>query len=276
VLWSQSFSGCSHPDRLTVTLDGRAIYVPCKESDKVFVIDAETKQVLARLDVPDRPHNTFLGESGRYVYLSARSNPTMYLADSATHTIIKRVPGFSSPIRPFSVERREKYFFANLTETLGFGVGDIDGGRVLMEIEQMTPAERLAHPEADSGRPHGSSPYSHGIAVRPGTTEVWFLDDAWGYLYVYDFGALPERPRHLASVPLFERIDEKWNTLHWRWVAFSIDGRYCYPSNGSVVDAALRRVIEPRVSPSEKLIEIDFQGGRPVRVSGQNGGVYPP
>ena len=41
---------------------------------------------------------------------------------------------------------------------------------------------------------------------------------------------------------LFDAIDQPWGKDHGnRWVAFSIDGKYCYPSDGSVIDAEARQ-----------------------------------
>jgi len=44
---------------------------------------------------------------------------------------------------------------------------------------------------------------------------------------------------------------------------------------GAVVDAARRRLTDMKITASDKMLEVDFRGGVPVAVSGQNGGVYP-
>lgn len=274
ILWEVNIHkefGYHHPDRLTITRDGRALYVPCKRADKMMILEAATGRRLREFARPGNPHNTFTGERGRYIYCAGRSHDTMYVADPKTHRVVKKIGPFSSPIRPFSVNESETYFFANLTETLGFGVGDIAAGTVLCEITRKTPHERLARREAFAGYPHGNNPYSHGIAVRPGSEEVWLLDDAWGYLYVYDITVMP--PVHRADVPLFSSPTDKGLPEHNRWVSFSIDGKYCYVPT-LVIDADARRVVA-RIADSEKQIEIDFKDGVPIRAAGQNGGVYP-
>ena len=74
---------------------------------------------------------------------------------------------------------------------------------------------------------------------------------------------------------LFDAIDEPWGRDHGnRWIAFSIDGKYCYPSDGSVIDADTGQKTSMRISASEKLVEVEFDGDQAVRVSGQMGGVY--
>ncbi|MCH8219496.1 MAG: hypothetical protein IH892_22300, partial [Planctomycetes bacterium] len=129
------------------------------------------------------------------------------------------------------------------------------------------------------GLPHGDHPFSHGIAVRPGAQEVWYLDDQWGYLNVFDTAKSPMNPTFKGQVELFDKIDEPWQTTPEKdvgncWVAFSLDGKYCYPSDGSVIDAEAGKKTSMRISPSEKLIEVEFRDGVAKQVSGQMGGVY--
>lgn len=290
VVWVRQFDEeeCEHPDRLSVTVDGSALYVPCKLSDSMVVLDARDGRIIRTHTVneDEAPHNTYTGERGEYMYLGSYRSPIFRVYDQKTHDLVRQIDGFSSGIRPFAVDPTETYFFANLTKLLGFGVGDVRAGRRLFEVEQATPAERLAHPEASGGHPHGGKPKSHGLALRPGTNEVWFLDDEWGYLYVYDTSPLPdEAPRHLATIPLFTDISKPYYRAaedidgagdgYWRWLTFSIDGRWAYPANGAVVDAERRRLTPMTVTASEKQLHVDFRGGVPVAVGGQNGGVYP-
>jgi DNA-binding beta-propeller fold protein YncE len=217
-------------------------------------------------------HNSYTGETGKYMYLSARSGGPLYLVDQATTNVVKTIGPFSSPVRPFSVTADETFFFANLTNLQGFAVGNIATGKII-EVTHPTPSARAQTPGASAGVAHGDDPKSHGIAVRPGGKEVWWLDDEFGYLYVYDITTMP--PTHLADVPLFTDIAKPWGFGAFRWVAFDTEGQYVYPSDGSVVDAKARAVIpNVHITPSEKLLEVDFQNGKPVRIGGQNGGVY--
>ena len=61
------------------------------------------------------------------------------------------------------------------------------------------------------------------------------------------------------------------------WITFTIDGQYAYPSTGDVIDVKSRKIVAElkdetgRPVQSEKLMEIDFQGGQPVRVGDQFG-----
>lgn len=267
--------GYGQPDRLSITTNGKALYVPMKRADKTLILDTASGERFTEFDRPGRPHNSFAGERGKYMYVAGRSDPVMYVVAQDTHKVVKKIGPFSWPIRPFSVDPTETWLYANLTYKHGFGVANIETGQ-MHEVEHLPPRERTRHwDQAKAGLPHGDGPYSHGIAVRPYADEVWYLDDQWGYLYVFDTAEDPSRPRFKRQVELFEKIDQPWaaNTGN-RWVAFSVDGRYCYPSDGLVVDAEAGRKTDMRIAPSEKLIEVQFSGDEVVRVGGQMGGVY--
>ena len=263
------------PDRISITADGRALYVPMKRADKTLILDTASGERIAEFERPGRPHNSWSGESGKYMYVAGRSHPVMYVADQRTHKVVKKIGPFRWPIRPFAISADERYLYANLTYTIGFGVADLETGE-LNEIEYMPPTERTQYwDQAKGGLPHGDDPYSHGIGVRPDANEVWYIDDQWGYLFVFDTSKDPMNPTFKRQVELFDEIDKPWGRDHGnRWVAFSIDGKYCYPSDGLVVDAEAGEKTDMRISPSEKLVEVEFVGDTPVRVSGQMGGVY--
>jgi len=279
VLWTLNtikIFGLNHPDRLCITIDGTALYVPMKDSDTTLILDTSNGERIAQFERPGRPHNSWSGERGKYMYVAGRSHHTMYIADPRTHQVVKKIGPFSWPIRPFSVDPQERYLYANLTYLAGFGVADIATGEI-SEVHHMPPKERTRHwDKVKSGLPHGDHPFSHGIAVRPGAQEVWYVDDQWGYLNIFDTSKSGFAPTFKGHVELFDEIDQPWGRDNGnRWVAFSIDGKYCYPSDGLVVDAETHKKTSMRISPSEKLIEVEFQGNTAMRVSGQMGGIYP-
>jgi hypothetical protein len=272
--------GYIQPDRISITADGRAVYVPIKQNDKYMVLDASNGEHIAEFDRPGRPHNSWTGEQGRYMYCAGRSHHVMYLADQKTHKMVKKIGPFAWPVRPFAVDREERFIYANLTYSQGFGVGNIKTGET-SEVVHLPPYERTKHwVTANAGMPHGDHPFSHGIGVRPSAKEVWHLDDLWGYLNVFDFSKDPAKPKFTGRVELFDDIKTAWNKYPDgkdsgnRWVAFSIDGRYCYPSDGSVVDCVKGKKTSMKIAPSEKLFEVESNGDQAVRVSGQMGGVY--
>ena len=61
------------------------------------------------------------------------------------------------------------------------------------------------------------------------------------------------------------------------WITFSIDGRYAYPSTGEVIETQTKQIVATlqdeggRQVQSEKLLEVIFEGGKPVRAGNQFG-----
>jgi len=129
---------------------------------------------------------------------------------------------------------------------------------MIHRVEARVPAERLAEiPTPPARKPH-STP-SHGLNLKPDQKEVWMVDGVYGYVYAFDVTSLP--PRQVAAIPIFGDPKER---PHPGWLTFGIDGRYAYPDGGIVVDTESKRVVA-RIPTSEKLLEIDFEGGKPVR-----------
>ena len=61
------------------------------------------------------------------------------------------------------------------------------------------------------------------------------------------------------------------------WISFSLDGRHAFPSTGEIIDTRTRKIIATltdemkRMVQSEKVVEVVFAGGKPVRTGDQFG-----
>jgi hypothetical protein len=145
----------------------------------------------------------------------------------------------------------------NVNGLLGFEVGDLRTGKMLHRVA----VEGFQQGE---GKHHGCP--SHGIGMTPDEREIWVSDAANQRVHIFDATAMP--PQQVASIALREQPG---------WVTFSIDGTLAYPSTGEVIDVASRRVVallgdeEGREVHSEKLLEIDFADGHPIRNGDQFG-----
>jgi DNA-binding beta-propeller fold protein YncE len=209
------------------------------------------------------PHNTWMSPDGKRAYLAVLTMPYVFVADTATNEVIGKVGPFGKGIRPFAVTDDETRVYASVDGLLGFEIGAVRdgghwGGGLLQRVEARTPAARVLEVgPAPARKPH-STP-SHGINIRPDQKEVWMVDGVYGYVHAYDVTG--PAPRLLASIPLFADPRER---PHPGWISFGIDGRYAYPDGGAVIDTATKAVVA-RIPTSEKLIEIDFEGGSPMR-----------
>jgi DNA-binding beta-propeller fold protein YncE len=276
IVWRNSHG--RFPDSFMVTPNGQSIYLPYRDEDFWHVLNAADGAVKAKITVARGenytdgwpigsigPHNTWINPAGSRVYMQVLTVPYVFIADTETNQIIGKAGPFSKGVRPFTVSSDEKYVFANVDRLLGFEVaaardGNNWGGKVLHRVEAKTPESRLAQiPNPPARKPH-STP-SHGINIRPDQKEVWVVDGVYGYVYAYDVTSMP--PKHVASVPLFQDPKEQPRP---GWISFGIDGRYAYPDGGAVIDTRTKKIVA-RIPTSEKLIEINFRNGKPVKAS---------
>ena len=85
------------------------------------------------------------------------------------------------------------------------------------------------------------------------------MDGVYGYVYVYSVKTSP--PKLVASIALNK---DPQGRPHPGWMSFSLDGKYAYPDGGAVIDTATKKIVA-RIPTSEKLLEIHFQDGKPIR-----------
>ena len=269
IVWRKPYAG-EYPDSQAITPDGKTLYVPMRAGKSWYALDAGTGEERARIEVEHGknyepndhpiggvgPHNTWMNPSGSRVYFEVLTMPWIYFADTKTNKLTGKAGPFSKGIRPFAVSDDEKYIYANVDWLLGFEVAI--GGKMVHRVEARTPAARLAQlPNPPARKPH--STHSHGINIRPDQKEVWTVDGVCGYVYVFDVTSMP--PKQIADVPIFKDPSEQ---PHPGWISFSIDGAYAYPDGGVVIDTKTKQVVA-RIPTSEKLLEIDFRDGKPVK-----------
>ena len=244
-------------DRLAISPDGETLYVPSFEGPNWYVVNAETGDTIAKIETNSGAHNTIYGPDGSRVYLAGLHSPLLFVADAKTHTIVNKIGPFSNSIRPFTINGNQTLSFVNVNDLLGFEVGDNRTGKMLYRVEvtgyQKGPTKR-----------HGCP--SHGIGLTPDEKELWLADSFNSSIHVFDVTVMP--PKQKQSIQLHDQP---------AWITFSIDGRRAYPSTGDVIDTATKRIVATledetgRQVQSEKLLEVDFADGKPVRAGDQFG-----
>lgn len=255
VLWERSYDGGC--DRMSITPDGKTIYLPSLEDAFWNVVDAESGDVKARIEPRSGAHNTVVGLDGTKAYLAGLKSPLLRVVDTKTNQTAIEVGPFTKPVRPFTVNGRQTRVYACVNDLLGFEIGDVATGKLLARVEvpgfAKGPVKR-----------HGCP--SHGVGLTPDESQVWVCDAANQRMHVFDNEVMP--PKLIASVPVREQPG---------WITFSIDGVWAYPSTGEVIDVKNRNVVatlsdEQKVAVhSEKMIEIQFKDGRAVRCGDQFG-----
>jgi len=254
-VWEKEYEGGC--DRMALSPDGKTMYVPSFEGPHWLVVDALSGEVIKKLEPNSGAHNTIYSLDGRFAYLAGLKSPLLRVADTRTHTITKEIGPFGNVIRPFTVNGAQTLCYVNVNDLLGFEIGDLKTGKALRRVEvtgfQKGPVKR-----------HGCP--SHGVGLTPDEKEVWLCDGFNERVHVFDNTVTP--PKQIASVKLREQPG---------WVTFSLDGKLAYPSTGEVIDVKTKKIIAAlsdetgRQVHSEKLLEIVFANGKPVRAGDQFG-----
>jgi DNA-binding beta-propeller fold protein YncE len=255
VLWEKTYEG--NCDRMSITPDGKTIYLPSFEGPHWNVVDGETGEVKTKITPNSGAHNTVVGIDGKFAYLAGLKSPLLQVVDTSTNQAIRQVGPFSASIRPFTVNGDQTLAFCCVNERLGYEVGDIKTGKVLYTVNvegfKKGPVKR-----------HGCP--SHGIGLTPDEHEVWVCDAFNQRLHIFNNTATP--PKQLASVELRDQPG---------WVTFSLDGAFAYASTGAVIDTKAKKNIasladeDGKPVHSEKVIEIYFKDGKPTRNADQFG-----
>jgi hypothetical protein len=255
LLWDkQPDGGC---DRLAISPDGRALFVPSFEGPHWNVLDAMTGDTKAKIITNSGSHNTICAADGRRVYLAGLKSTSLSVVDPASNAVVKAIGPFSNSIRPFTVNGAGTRCYVNVNELLGFEVGNIATGEKTHRVVVQGVSPGLV-------KRHGCP--SHGIGLTSDERELWVCDGHNQLVHVFDATADP--PAQKSSIAVRDQPG---------WISFSIDGQRAYPSTGEVFDVKTKKRLATltdeagRAVGSEKLLEVVFDGSRVSHVGDQFG-----
>ena len=254
-VWEQEYDGGC--DRMALSPDGKILYVPSFEGPHWHVVDAMNGRVIKKIETDSGAHNTIYAPDSSVAYLAGLRSPLLSIADTKTHAVTKTIGPFTKPIRPFTVNGSQTLCFVNVNELLGFEVGDLRTGKMLHRVE-------VAGFQKGAVKRHGCP--SHGVGLTPDEKELWLCDAFNERMHIFDATQMP--PKQMTSIKLRDQPG---------WITFSIDGKYAYPSTGEIIDVKTKRIIAAlsddagRQVQSEKLLEIVFANGKPIRTGDQFG-----
>jgi DNA-binding beta-propeller fold protein YncE len=257
LVWEQSYEGRG-TDRIALSPDGTTLYAPVLGAPKWVVASASTGALLTTIDKPGRPHNTQFSDDGTRVYFEAEGDTrTMSVVDAVTRTIVKEIGPFGNMVRPFTFNGKQTLLFANINDFLGFEIADLRTGAIVGHVDV---------PGVTAGRSPTHGIPSHGIAMTQDETEIWIADNANNFIRIFDATVMP--PTLKTSVKVRDEPG---------WITFGIDGTLAYPSTGDVIDVRTKQIVATLQdenganAESEKLLEIDFAGGKPAVAGDQFG-----
>ena len=253
--WEKELEGGC--DRMALSPDGKVLYVPSFEGPHWNVVDAGNGDTIAKIVTDSAAHNTVYSLDGTRAYLAGLRSPYLSIADTKQHKVVATVGPFAHSIRPFTVNGAQTLCYVNVNELLGFEIGDIKTGKKLHRVEvkgyQQGPVDR-----------HGCP--SHGIGLTPDERELWVSDGHNKAMHIFDNTVMP--PKQMTTITVRDQPG---------WISFSIDGRQAFPSTGEIFDTRTKKLVTAlqdetgRQIGSEKLLEIVFDGSKPVRAGDQFG-----
>jgi hypothetical protein len=287
------------PDRFALTPDGLKIYMPTSEhgGERFWVVlDALTGTALGRIYHVSAPHNTNVTLDGKLVFLEGQEKAaqpaellhTVGVVDTASDTVIRRVGPFRSVVRPFTINGKGTLIFATVNSFIGFQVGDVTSGNILFTV----PAP-VTQPDPALNRSA-----AHGIAITPDEKGIYVVDTKNVGVHVWNIEGIADgvAPTYIGFIKtrrtgkdLSGNLDPNASndaTGVPSWLAASYDGKYVYAESGEIIDVATHTVIgqlHPRTvnasgqtvlgpyTHSRYYLEVDFDGGRAVRVTNQFG-----
>ena len=284
--WNRSYT--HGIDSHAMSPDGTTIYMPDGElsSDgKWYVVntsDGSEKGVITTGGYG--PHNTVVSLDGSRVYLGDRDinnagNDSLYVASTTTFQVIKKAGKFMSGIRPFTINGTETFAFVTITGLLGFQVCNLTTGQVVYTVDLTT----MGWSKTTCGSGCASAP-SHGISLSPDEKEVYVIDQPNSYVHVFDVSGVSRNiaPTKLADIQLVNAMSGNesgcaYDCLKDGWIHHSLDGRFVYVGDaGDVINTSTRTTVAtlPALKNTRKMLEIDWQNGRPIATSSRTGVGY--
>lgn len=223
------------PHAIAVTLDGRWVYVPCRDGH-YWVIDASRRKIVAKIETGGRPHNTTAAPDGSLVYLSPMGpqNRVTIVDPNKDHAVVGGIT-FSGSVRPPAIAPLRDLFFQHVDGLNGFEVADLEGLRVVARVEHSVGLGMLMVPNKIGFLGFSGLSRCHGLAVRPGDGEIWSVCGVNATIHSIENSVFPE----IGHI----RLPSKGY-----WMTFSPDGALAFialadTSQVAVVDAQTRMVI---------------------------------
>ena len=212
-----------HPNNISISRDGRRVYVAIREgSGVVDVVDTPTLTLAKSIPIQGAVHNTYVTPDGKHVIAGSIAGKTLTVIDQATEQVAW-VKEFELGVRPMAFEQNAdgstKRMFVQLTELNGFAVVDFATHQEVTRIElpKLPPDKK---PVLEGGNA------SHGLAVTADNKRLIVDSRLNSAVYVY---SLPDL-KLLGGVDVGIAPD---------WVTLTFDGKLAYVANAGSNDVSV-------------------------------------
>lgn len=196
------------PHHMSLSSDGRWLYVPLFDRNFTAVIDTAEKRVARRIFGAFGAHGTKLSPDDERLYIGSMVTDAIYVVDVAKGQPIK-VINFEDGVRPFTFDQEETVLYAQLSRLHGFEVVDLESGKITKRVElpELPPNAPLME-----AFPHT---YNHGLELSPDEKYLLAAGSATDYVAVY-------------THPDLELVKTIPTGKEPNWIVFTPDSRYAY------------------------------------------------
>jgi DNA-binding beta-propeller fold protein YncE len=245
-------------DHMTISDDGRRLYVSALTEDEVEVIDTRLHLIVDRFDSGQWPHDNHLSPDGERLYNGSIGNIVapedsreaagggespyqLTVVDANTLEPI-RSHEFERGVRPYVITHDEKRMYAQLSEYHGVIEFDLDKGEITRRL-RLPVDDGVTEDDYDFEAPH------HGLAITPDEKTLCEAGRASDYVALIS----TKRMRPTAIIDVADAPG---------WAAINARGTRCFVANTradnlSVISLAKRKEIERlEVGDGPKQIEV--------------------
>lgn len=254
ILWRIQLDGMPH--HMTVSKDGRHIFVPYYDSWWVTVVDVAQRKVIKKIFTGNGGHCTELSGDGKRLYVGSMMNDCIWIIDTESLRVVRSI-ALSDAVRPFDFTKDEKIMYVQLSRYHGFVVVDLPTGKTIRKVDLPLLPRDVKLPEF---YPHT---YNHGIKLTPDEKLLFANASVGNYVAVYSHPDL----RLIKTIPVGTDPN---------YVIFSPEGKYAYVSNRGSNDLSVISVSELKEikrirlgSYPQRMVIIDV----PKRTKGNSTGV---
>ena len=226
IKWRHDMDGMTH--HMSVSKDGKHIYVPYYDTWWLAVVDVEQRQLIKKIFIGHGGHVTKVSANGERLYVGSMMNDTLTVIDTKSLEVINQF-GFRDGVRPFAIPKDESVIYVQQFWLNGFVVLDPET-RKQRTVNLSDLGRELPMPESYPQN------VNHGIALTPDESELWCNSTALEFVAVYTHPGL----EHVANIPVGKEPNA---------IAFSGDGKYAYVSNRksdniSIIDTKTHKEIK--------------------------------
>jgi YVTN family beta-propeller protein len=218
LVWKLRIPGL-RSDHMTISGDGRRLYVSALTEDEVEVVDTAERRIVASFASGQWPHDNHLSHDGSRLYNGSIGNivaPSeargiepyrLTVVDSATLELLASHV-FERGIRPFAITEDETRMYAQLSEYHGVIEFGIPEGRILRSRD-LPVDDGVTDEDYDFEAPH------HGLALSHDESTLCLAGRASDYVALVATATM--EPTAIIDVP-----DAPG------WAAIGPDGRRCF------------------------------------------------